>query len=141
MKNNKGVTLLEVIVSIVILGITIVSTIQVMASNNRLVIKNERGLNSIQEIESIMEIFTSDPEKFKDNIREIYEVDLDSTKYLYYSSAFIKSSNNEPTDYYLEVNYSKSNEGNKYTLIINTYYKNTLYTHNNNNYNERVIVK
>lgn len=141
MKNNKGVTLLEVIVSIVILGITIVSTIQVMASNNRLVIKNERGLNSIQEIESIMEIFTSDPEKFKDNIKEIYEVDLDITKYLYYSSAFIKSSNNEPTDYYLEVNYSKSNEGNKYTLIINTYYKNTLYTHSNNNYNERVIVK
>ena len=134
MKNNKGVTLLEVIVSIVILGITIVSTIQVMASNNRLVIKNERGLNSIQEIESIME-------KFKDNIKEIYEVDLDITKYLYYSSAFIKSSNNEPTDYYLEVNYSKSNEGNKYTLIINTYYKNTLYTHSNNNYNERVIVK
>ena len=48
MKNNKGITLLEVIVSIVMLGITIVSTIQVMATNNSVVIKNELNINSIQ---------------------------------------------------------------------------------------------
>ena len=75
MKNKKGVTLLDVIVAIVILGIAIVSTIQIMATNNKLVIKNERGINSIQEIESIMEVFSSNPEQFKQNISSIYGVE------------------------------------------------------------------
>ena len=145
MKNNKGITLLEVIVSIVILGITIVSTIQVMATNNRVVIRNERNLNSIQEVESIMEIFSSDPDKFLDNLATIYQVETSEKVYLYYSSAFIKNNNNSTTSYYLEVNYKVENlDGkNTYTLTINTYYDDSLYIHNNNiiNYNKRVIVK
>lgn len=146
MKNNKGITLLEVIVSIVMLGITIVSTIQVMATNNRVVIKNERNINSIQEVESIMEIFSSDPSNFLVNLTSIYEVNEPSnTVYLYYSSAFIKNNDNSDTSYYLEVIYNKESLGNsnKYTLTINTYYDGVKYIHNNNtsDYNERVIVK
>ena len=146
MKNNKGITLLEVIVSIVILGITIVSTIQVMATNNRVVIRNERNLNSIQEVESIMEIFSSDPEKFINNLTSIYEnIEVSDKIYLYYSSAFIKNSNNSTTAFYLEVLYNKEVLDNKtkYILTINTYYDGVKYIHNNNtnSYNERVIVK
>ena len=146
MKNNKGITLLEVIVSIVILGITIVSTIQVMATNNRVVIRNERNLNSIQEVESVMEIFSSDPSNFLDNLTSVYEnVESSNIVYLYYSSAFIKNKDNSETSYYLEVIYNKESLGNtnKYTLTINTYFYGVKYIHNNNtnNYNERVIVK
>lgn len=146
MKNNKGITLLEVIVSIVILGITIVSTIQVMATNNRVVIRNERNLNSIQEVESVMEIFSSDPSNFLDNLTSVYEnVESSNIVYLYYSSAFIKNKDNSETSYYLEVIYNKESLGNtnKYSLTINTYFDGVKYIHNNNtnNYNERVIVK
>ena len=116
MKNNKGVTLLEIIVSIAILGIAIVSTIQIMSTNNRLIIKNERGVNSIEEIESIMEIFSSDPEHFKENINSIYHVEEADYIRLYYSSAFIKNDDNSLTDYYLDIHYSK--EINTLTLLL-----------------------
>lgn len=148
MKNNKGITLLEVMISIVVLGITIVSTIQVMASNNRLVIKNERGLNSINEIESIMEIFSSDPDNFKDNLTKIYDlnnIDVESnTITLYYSSAFIKNNDNSETSYYLVITYAEDVEvtgHSKYSLTIDTYYDGVIYTHSNSNYNQRVIIK
>lgn len=144
MKNKKGVTLLEVIVAIVILGIAIVSTIQIMATNNKLVIKNERGINSIQEIESIMEVFSSNPEQFKQNISSIYGIEEDDVIKLYYTSAFIKTNNNEQSNYYLEVIYEKEDLENtkyKYTLTINTYYDNEFYTHGNSTYNKRVIIK
>lgn len=144
MKNKKGVTLLEVIVAIVILGIAIVSTIQIMATNNKLVIKNERGINSIQEIESIMEVFSSNPEQFKQNISSIYGIEEDDEIILYYTSAFIKTNNNEQSNYYLVVIYEQEDLENtkyKYTLTINTYYDKKFYTHGNSTYNKRVIIK
>lgn len=113
-KTNKGVTLTEVLVSIVVLGIAFVTAISILSTTNKLTIANERKSNTFTEVESLLELFSSDPDNFEENFEAIYKITPESkeetqtTYIIYYSSAFIKKQEQTKSPYYFNINYSHS---------------------------------
>lgn len=132
-KTNKGVTLTEVLVSIVVLGIAFVTAISILSTTNKLTIANERKSNTFTEVESLLELFSSDPESFEQNLNEIYSLEEENKKensyFIYYSSAFIRKQDTSP--YYIECKYTQTpiseTNLNTYKLDIKVFHNGNIY--------------
>lgn len=125
MKNNRGLTLLEVLVAIVILGISIASIIAILSGVNRLNIHNQYQSNAISSIKTFLDVFTDDPKNFPNLMKEdYYFVEVTEDKYrIYYTDAYLNT--HEKTNHYLEITYITEDAADKsrYTLIIDAYYQ------------------
>lgn len=75
-KFKKGVTLIEVIISIFLLFSLIMSFCFVIPKLNSSVYKNKDILTENMFLENSYKIFTSDPYNFKTNLRNIYDIYL-----------------------------------------------------------------
>lgn len=124
MKNNKGDTLVEVLVSIVILGIICLAVSQLLLSIKKSQRAVETNDNITMELEKIMEIFTNSPTSFSTNLQLFYSeknIYWSSNKYyIYYDSIFNLSTSNDKNYFIIEI----SNEENLYTIDV-TIYKNS----------------
>lgn len=152
MRKNEGITLVEVLVSIAISGILFVTVLSILTTTNKISISNERKVNTINEVESIFDLFSSDPQNFDSNIYTIYKVTgntnetFDEVTYrIYYTKAFIRIRDNDISNYYLDVKYTTAQIDQtslyKYQLKIEIYHNNTLFTIDNYEFNYREIVK
>ena len=80
--NKRGYTLVEVLTSIVVVGIVFLAMTSMLISsakiNKKLLIKE----NIVSEIENINNLFSSNPTKFKEFLDQVYEVEeeLDDKK-------------------------------------------------------------
>lgn len=130
-KTNKGFTLTEVLVSILVLGITFATSISILSFSNKLTIANERKSNTFKELETLLEIFSSDPMNFEINLSEIYSLELneDGTYFIYYSSAFIRKQ--EASPYFIKCKYIQEliNDNNFtiYKLDIKVYHNGDIF--------------
>lgn len=154
-KKDHGITLTEVLVSLVVLGIVFATAFSILSITNNLTISNECKSNTFFEVESILEIFSSDPVNFDTNVKNIYQIDdqnISSTDAntksyrIYYSSAFLKKDNQEETSqYYLDITYKTEEvvgkDLNKYTVQIVIYHKDTQYKLDGNDMFSLEIVK
>lgn len=124
MKNNKGDTLVEVLVSIVILGIICLAVSQLLLSIKKSQRAVETTDNITMELEKIMEIFTNSPTSFSKNLQLFYSEEniyWSSNKYyIYYDSIFNLSTSNDKNYFIIEI----SNDENLYTIDV-TIYKNS----------------
>ena len=64
MKSNKGDTLVEVLVSIVVLAIIFISSGQMILSIKKTQRNIEKTTNMVLELEKILEIFNIEPQTF-----------------------------------------------------------------------------
>lgn len=154
-KKDRGITLTEVLVSLVVLGIVFATAFSILSITNNLTINNECKSNTFFEVESILEIFSSDPVNFDTNVKNIYQIDdqnISSTDAntksyrIYYSSAFLKKDNQKETSqYYLDITYKTEEvdgkDLNKYTVQIVIYHKDTQYKLDGNDMFSLEIVK
>ena len=89
MKSNKGDTLVEVLVSIVVLAIIFISSGQMILSIKKTQRNIEKTTNMFLELEKILEIFTIEPQTFNERLEIIYPVvQANHFLYLYYDSQF-----------------------------------------------------
>lgn len=153
-KKDRGITLTEVLVSLVVLGIVFATAFSILSITNNLTISNECKSNTFFEVESILEIFSSDPVNFDTNVKNIYQIDdqnistdANTKSYrIYYSSAFLKKDNQKETSqYYLDITYKTEEidgkDLNKYTVQIVIYHKDTQYKLDGNDMFSLEIVK
>jgi len=127
--NQKGSTILEVIISFVIMVIITQMVITSFLRSDKVIKNNERKENIINVVNNINNLFSADPVYFINNLDIQYDIVHDNNLYyLYYDYLFkenSKSSNN-----YIVINYYKNN--NIYTIIINVYINNQLHNKYNN---------
>ena len=127
--NQKGSTILEVIISFVIIVIITQMVITSFLRSDKVIKNNERKENVINEVNNIFNLFSADPVYFIDNLDIDYKIVYgDNLYYLYYDYLFkenSKSSNN-----YIVINYYKTD--NIYTLIISVFLNNQLHNKYNN---------
>lgn len=127
--NQKGSTILEVIISFVIMVIITQMVITSFLRSDKVIKNNERKENIINVVNNINNLFSADPVYFINNLDIQYDIVYDNNLYyLYYDYLFkenSKSSNN-----YIVINYYKNN--NIYTIIINVYINNQLHNKYNN---------
>lgn len=84
MRNKKGTTLTEVIVSMVIIGIVSLMMIQIFSHRMRTEVKFTREEQMCNTVESYYIEFTNDPLSFIDK----YNLILSEVKILYYDNAY-----------------------------------------------------
>jgi len=109
MKKNKGNTLVEVIVSIVVVSIIVGMMITVFVRSKNIEAKLEKEDVYITEVSNIFNLFSSNPDSFEDNLDEVYDFIKEDEK--------IKI--NIKYNSYIELNTLK--EDNKYTLVLSVY--------------------
>lgn len=132
--NQKGSTILEVIISFVIIVIITQMVITSFLRSDKVIKNNERKENVINEINNIFNLFSADPVYFIDNLDIDYKIVYDDNLYyLYYDYLF--NENSKSSNNYIVINYYKNN--NIYTLIISVYLNNQL--HNKYNKLQRSI--
>ena len=107
--NKKGDTLVEVIVSIVVVSILVGMLLTVFTQSKRVQNKLNEQEMYINETTNVLNLFTSDPSEFKENMVKTYNVNFDED-----NSATVDLKKN-----YMIVNYSFTN--NKYSVTINIY--------------------
>lgn len=126
---NKGYTLVEVICAIVIVGIVFVAMASMLVSSTKINKKFVVKENMVAEVESLFNLFSSEPDKFMDYVNNFYTVksvtieEIEKNR-IYFSSKFISSKVTE--DNYIEFSYSPDTENDKYTLKIDVYYENNI---------------
>lgn len=111
-KNIKGNTLVEVIVSFVIVSIIVGMMITVFVRSKNIEAKLEKDDVYITEVTNIFNLFSSNPATFKENLSRIYDYE-DSGDNLIIN---IKYSS------YIDLKLSTDN--NKYSLDLSVYDKN-----------------
>lgn len=143
-RNAKGVTLTEVLVSIVVLGILFATSITILTTTNNISMSNKRKLNTSVEVELIFKLFSSDPVNFTKNLEDIYNVSsLDDHYQIFYTSTFTRKNNNASSSYYLDLTYQITNidAHKKYALVITIYHNNQIFSISGNDYFYLEIVK
>ena len=125
MKNKKGFTLVEVIVSITIIGISITTLIIILANNSKITENMNKRYNIAKDINELMDIFSSYPTNFYDILKETNKyqnIQSDvNFSYLYYDNEY-ETISYEQTAYYLQLEYQNI-ETNQYRLTISLYYE------------------
>lgn len=106
--NKKGNTLVEVIVSIVVVSILVGMLLTVFTQSKRVQNKLNEQEMYINETTNVFNLFTSDPSEFKENMVKTYNVNFDDDS----ATVDLKKS-------YMIVNYSFTD--NKYSVTINIY--------------------
>lgn len=106
--NKKGNTLVEVIVSIVVVSILVGMLLTVFTQSKRVQNKLNEQEMYINETTNVFNLFTSDPSEFKENMLKVYNVNFDEDS----ATVDLKKS-------YMIVNYSFTD--NKYSVTINIY--------------------
>lgn len=106
--NKKGNTLVEVIVSIVVVSILVGMLLTVFTQSKRVQNKLNEQEMYINETTNVLNLFTSDPSEFKENMVKTYDVNFDGDS----ATVDLKKS-------YMIVNYSFTD--NKYSVTINIY--------------------
>lgn len=106
--NKKGNTLVEVIVSIVVVSILVGMLLTVFTQSKRVQNKLNEQEMYINETTNVFNLFTSDPSEFKENMVKTYDVNFDEDS----ATVDLKKS-------YMIVNYSFTD--NKYSVTINIY--------------------
>ena len=109
--NKKGNTLVEVIVSIVVVSILVGMVLTVFTQSKRVQNKLNEQEMYINETTNVLNLFTSDPSEFKENMLKAYNVNFDGDS----ATVDLKKS-------YMIVNYSFTD--NKYSVTINIYDEN-----------------
>ncbi|MGM9900143.1 MAG: prepilin-type N-terminal cleavage/methylation domain-containing protein [Bacilli bacterium] len=126
MRNKKGTTLTEVIVSIVIIGIISLMMIHIFSHRMRIEVKFTREEQLCNTIESYYIEFTNDPLSFIDK----YNLSLSEIKILYYDNAYINQVTTE-TDNAIEIRVDKisTSQFNLYIHILenNKKFERTIY--------------
>lgn len=107
--NKKGNTLVEVIVSIVVVSILVGMLLTVFTQSKRVQNKLNEQEMYINETTNVFNLFTSDPSEFKENMIKTYNVNFDEDN----ATVDLKKS-------YMIVNYSSFTD-NKYSVTINIY--------------------
>ena len=90
-RNNRGFTLVEVLVSIVMVALVVASVSFVLVSSRKIEKRLIFKENSLAEINNLYQIFTSSPTDFFDNIVFIYPVESEEDEdsvILRYNSEF-----------------------------------------------------
>ena len=125
MKNNCGLTLLEVLVAIVILGISFASGVTIINGVNRMNVHNQYQSNAISSIKTFLDVFSDDPKNFPSFMNDdYYFVEIEEDRYLiYFTDAYLNTK--DKTDNYLEIVYEIEEfaEKSRYTLKIDAYYQ------------------
>lgn len=123
MINKKGNTLVEVIVSFVIISIVVGALSSVFISSKKINLKTTCRKNIVSEVDNIMTLFTGDATNILDTISRKYCVVSQEDKVtIYYDSKFIHSL--DETDNYLEITLIQNED--LYTLEIQVFLKNEL---------------
>lgn len=84
MRNDKGTTLVEVIVSMVIIGIISFMMIQIFSQRMKIEVKFTREDQLCNMVESYYADFTNNPQAFIDK----YNLNLSEIKIFYYDNAY-----------------------------------------------------
>jgi len=122
--NKKGYTLVEVLTSIVVVGIVFLAMTSMLISsakiNKKLLIKE----NIVSEIENINNLFSSNPTKFEEFLKQVYkfEEELDDKFTIYYDSRYVMS--DYKTKNHIDIIYTKENGS--YSITINVYHDDEL---------------
>lgn len=106
--NKKGNTLVEVIVSIVVVSILVGMLLTVFTQSKRVQNKLNEQEMYINETTNVLNLFTSDPSEFKENMVKAYNVNFEGDS----ATVDLKKS-------YMIVNYNITD--NKYSVTINIY--------------------
>lgn len=114
MKNQKGMTLTEVIVSIVIIGIISVMMIQIFSQRMKIEVKFARENQLCDIIQSYYVDFTNDPQTFIDK----YNLNFSEIKTFYYDNAYNERVLNETANA-IEMRVDKISES-QFNLYIHT---------------------
>lgn len=132
MKRNKGFTISEVMVSIVILGVIGVCIINLFAYKVRIDRKSARNVKISNTVTAVFNSFSSMPDTF-------------TTKSLY-SEGFVNNNDVWTNTYYIEnenknnyLNLTYKDEGNYYILTVEVYADGELYELNGESSYERRI--
>ena len=102
--NKRGNTLIEVIVSFVVVSIISFAMISVYSSSKKITRNISIKECIVSEIYGIYNIFNSDPSSFIDNLSKAYTISDPNNIIIYYGKTF-KLSNKE-TDNYLKLTYT-----------------------------------
>lgn len=121
--NKRGYTLVEVLTSIVVVGIVFLAMTSMLISsakiNKKLLIKE----NIVSEIENINNLFSSNPTKFKEFLNQVYEFEILDDKFtIYYDSRYVMS--DYKTKNHIDIIYTKENGS--YSITINVYHDDEL---------------
>ena len=121
--NKKGYTLVEVLTSIVVVGIVFLAMTSMLISsakiNKKLLIKE----NIVSEIENINNLFSSNPTKFKEFLKQVYKFEIFDDKFtIYYDSRYVMS--DYKTKNHIDIIYTKENGS--YSITINVYHNDEL---------------
>lgn len=119
--NKKGYTLVEVLTSIVIVGIVFLAMTSMLISsakiNKKLLIKE----NVVSEIGNINNLFSSDPVNFEENLNQVYKCEQTDNEFkIYYNDRYTVSEN--ITENYIIVEYIKTTS--MCSIIIDVYHEN-----------------
>lgn len=112
MRNDKGTTLVEVIVSMVIIGIISFMMIQIFSQRMKIEVKFTREDQLCNMVESYYVDFTNNPQAFIDK----YNLNLSEIKIFYYDNAYNEQVITE-TDNAIEMRVDKISES-QYNLFI-----------------------
>lgn len=126
MKRNNGFSLVEVLVSIVIIGIMVIFISQIIIKKNKIEIKTNQNIRTSMLVKNEFDIFSTDPSNYKETTGE-YLVYMDQN--------YLKT--NDVTKNFLKVNYQKID--NKYSLEIKLFVNDELVLMNSNESLTRVI--
>lgn len=107
--NKKGNTLVEVIVSIVVVSILVGMLLTVFTQSKRVQNKLNEQEMYINETTNVFNLFTSDPSEFKENMVKTYNVNFDEDNS---AKVDLKKS-------YMIVNYNITD--NKYSVTIDIF--------------------
>ena len=121
--NKRGYTLVEVLTSIVVVGIVFLAMTSMLISsakiNKKLLIKE----NIVSEIENINNLFSSNPTKFEEFLNQVYEFEILDDKFtIYYDSRYVMS--DYKTKNHIDIIYTKENGS--YSITINVYHDDEL---------------
>lgn len=121
--NKKGYTLVEVLTSIVIVGIVFLAMTSMLISsakiNKKLLIKE----NIVSEIGNINNLFSSSPSKFKEILNQVYEFEIIEDKcIIYYDNRYVMS--DYKTKNHIDIIYTKEND--YCSITINVFHNDEL---------------
>ena len=135
MKSKSGITLMETLISIIIVGIIGTCLLLILANKSRIDKRTIANYNLGERIHSDFEMFTYDPK----GLQTYYGLSSNAEKTIYFDSKF-ESITNKVTENYLIIKFTdKADNGGYYKLMMKVYFDNTLRKFGDDEWLERSI--